>query len=263
MKFLCTFGHVGPNGKPLMHLSRNRCTFYKQLLKDGRIDRNGIRLDGPGSKFPQVQGADPVAGPGPSAATAISTPEGEIKKESWAKRLSSGLKVSYHKVGTTSPADAQGAKDESSKTWMVSDDTVVRFWEIVFSFAETGINMLCKAIKIPDVPHEVFEVDPGQRFIFKTALRGFTTKILRDVFLAKSPEDADRIVAGLSGVLGFGLMALKIIAHFMLHVPNSPRIKEWKAKRAALALERRKHRGETDAENGGEPLLIKIPGAPA
>ena len=269
-QFTCPYGHLDAEGQPIVHVSRQRCELYRQLLKEGKIDSTGTRLD---VKLPPLVPGTPPTTPGatPGTPPAEGTKPPEAKKESWSQRLRSGLVVKYQRTGTTTPEQRDRANEEADKTWLVNEDTVIHFWELIFSFLETGLNLVCKAIKIPHIPEEVFQIDPGQKYIFKTALRGLTTKILRDVFLAKSPADADRIVAGLGGVLGFGLMAFKIVGHFILYVPQSPRIKEWRAKRATLiarrkaehdAVEALKSKGTPEGEPGTPGSgRVALPGA--
>ncbi|MCI4357346.1 MAG: hypothetical protein L3K18_09495 [Thermoplasmata archaeon] len=232
--------------RPLIHVSRNRCAIYRQLRNEGRVDIWGRTV--PGKESYRPPGSTPASaapsGPGTEAApsgTSAETPgpapnPAPEAKIPLGKRLASGFGVKYRDVGTTPPATPGEAAQV--QTWDVSPETSERFWATIIGFIGTIFNLLTGWLEIPPVPKEVFEIDPGQAFVFRTAMRGFTTNILIKVFRAKSPEDADRIVAGLTGFLGFGMMAMKIALHMIIHVPKSPRLKKFREAREAAKAEK-------------------------
>lgn len=243
-KFVCPFGHVEPDPKnpgqvrPLVHVSRNRCAIYRQLRAEQRIDIWGRTVPGKAAWAPPGSSPAPAAPSGPGTEAAPSgtpaeapgtAPKPAPEKPSWSKRLSSGFGVRYREATVTPPA--MPGEAAQSQSWDVSPETSERFWSTIIGFIGTLFNLLTAWLEIPPVPKEVFEVDPGQSFVFRTTFRGLTTNILIKVFRAKSPEDADKIVAGLTGVLGFGMMGMKIALHLIVHVPKSPKLAGWRKRR--------------------------------
>ena len=237
--FKCIFGHVEPDPKhpgqlkPVTHISRAQCSVYNQLRREGRIDYFGRQVPGkePFDAKKPTETATAVAPSAPAAPEATAP-----KKEGLAekvKRFAGGLNVHYKEVATTPPGQP-GVTPELAD-WEVSPETSVAFWRVIFGFFGTLFGLVTGFLEIPPIPKEVFELDAGQEFAFKSALRGFTTNVLRNVFRAKSPEDADRIVAGLSGLLGFGMMSMKIALHFVIHLPKSPRLAKFRAAREERA----------------------------
>lgn len=258
-KFVCPFGHTEADphnpGKmrPLVHVSRNRCAIYRQLRAEGKVDLWGRLLPGkaltksadstPAPETTADAGGDKGSAPGSSPAPeAPKAPE----KPSLGQRLASGLGVKYKTVGTTGPG-TPGMEPEAT-AWEVSPETSSRFWSTIIGFIGTLFNLLTGWLEIPPVPKEVFEVDAGQDFVFRTAFKGLTTNILIKVFRAKSPEEADQIVAGLTGFLGFGMMAMKIALHMIVHVPKSPKLAGWRKKREEAKAERARIKQLRDAE---------------
>lgn len=275
MNFRCPFGHVEPDPRhpgqmrPIVHKARNRCSIYVKLREQGKVDvfgraMPGVRLDeaaptssppfidaGPAAEAQQTQphGVGETAATTPGLSPPADRPTAD-KKEGLLKRLKSGLAVRYNTV-TTTPQSVEGLAAEQ-QDWEVTEQTSIQFWRTIIGFIGTVCGLLTGWLEIPPVPKEVFELDPGQEFAFKTALRGFTTNLLKKVFRAKSPEDADMIVAGLSGVLGFGMMAMKIAIHFMMHAPKSPKLAKWRERAAAAKKERAKKKAEALAAEGKE-----------
>lgn len=267
-KFRCPYGHVEAKDgllAPMNHESRARCSIYVKLRSEHKVDIFGRPVAGTdissymiGRTTPPAPGpaaapppAEPEAGSGAAAPSTSPVPPA-AEKESLGKRLATGLGIRYRQVGTTPPGTAGAPAGESD--WIASEETTLQFWSTIFGFLETAINLITQFFEIPPVPKEVFELDPGQQFVFRTALRGATTNILKKVFGAKSPEEADRVVAGLSGLLGFGMVAIKIVLHFMLNLPKSPKLARWKANREK-ALEERKLKLEHELalRRGGAP----------
>ena len=258
-KFPCPFGHVEPDPhkpgqmRPLVHVSRNRCAIYRQLRAEKRVDIWGRQVPG---AAPFAKANDPAPAPAattsagevapgsvPSAGEPAAPPKpAPEKKPTLGQRLSSGFGVKYRDATVTPPA--QPGEAAQSQTWDVSPETSERFWATIIGFIGTIFNLLTAWLEIPPVPKEVFEIDAGQAFVFRTAFRGVTTNILIKVFRAKSPEDADRIVAGLTGFLGFGMMAMKIALHLIVHVPKSPKLAGWRKKREEAKVEREAAKAE-------------------
>jgi len=266
-KFRCPYGHVEAKGGqlvPLVHDSRARCSIYVKLRAERKVDLFGRPTPGTDisgylvrSSPPPEPGAPATSGvteaaPGGGAGASVPTKPGAApakeEKPSLSKRLASGLGLRYKDVTVTPPGAAGAPAGETD--WIVSEETSERFWEVIFGFIETVVNLITQFFEIPPVPKEVFELDPGQRFVFRTAFRPTTTQILKKVFGARSPEEADRIVAGLSGLLGFGMVAIKIVVHFMIHLPKSPKLAGWRARRDAVRLERERARLEAGKESG-------------
>jgi len=161
--------------------------------------------------------------------------------------------IDYTKASTTKPGEGR-QPDNKAEEWEVSAETAIRFWRVLFGFFEAICNGACRFFEIPLIPKTVFEVDQGQEYVIKTNFRGFTTQILRKVFMAKTPEHADRIVAGLSGVLTFGLMIGRVVLHFATHLPKSPKIKAWKAKRAEVEAQKKVAAALKDTGGAAAPL---------
>jgi len=266
-KFKCPYGHVeAKNGQlvPLVHDSRARCSIYVKLRAERKVDIFGRAMPGqdisgylvrsqaapisPGAPAPSGSESAPggAAGASPESTPAPARPKEQ--KPSLRERLASGLGVRYREVSVTPPGAAGPPAGETD--WIVSEDTSVRFWEVIFGFIETLVNLITQFFEIPPVPKDVFTLDPGQQFVFRTALRPTTTNILKKVFGARSPEEADRIVAGLSGLLGFGMVAIKIVLHFMIHLPKSPKLAKWRQRREQAQLERDRKRFEEARTSG-------------
>lgn len=258
-RFKCPYGHVvAKNGRlePMVHESRARCSIYVKLRAERKVDIFGRPIPGADISGYLVRDQTPPGQPGAPAPSGpqsvaagggVSSPgqtpaPGPAKEEkpSLSKRLASGLGLRYREVSVTPPGAAGAPAGETD--WIVSEETCERFWEVIFGFIETVINLITQFFEIPPVPKEVFDLDPGQRFVFRTAFRPTTTNILKKVFGARSPEDADRIVAGLSGLLGFGMVAIKIVLHFMIHLPKSPKLANWRKRRDQATAERQRVR---------------------
>ncbi len=274
-RFKCPYGHVEADPahpgqmKPLVHNARTKCSIYVQLRAQGKVDFWGRPIPGqgpPGSTPPVIdagsaadkpqEGVPPESG-GAASPAASGAPGDRPQKEPLLKRLKSGLQVAYNRVDVT-PPDKEGLA-EADTSWEVSGETSVRFWQTIFGFVETVCNLVTSWLDdghdgklVPPVPKEVFVVDAGQEFVFRTALKGFTTNLLKKVFRAKSPEDADRVVAGLSGLLGFGMMGMKVFIHFATHAPKSPRLAKLKAKVAANNAARAKRKADELTAQGKE-----------
>lgn len=273
-RFRCPYGHtevIRGQLRPLVHPSRPHCSIYVQLRREGLVDIFGRPVGGKDiSAYLVKPGAAPASEPAPNLTGAgvgqgkpeATKPEAAPKKEPLLKRLSTGLGVKYREVTTTPPG--AGGKPEGESDWLASEETTERFWQAIFGFIEQIVHLLTNFLEIPPVPEEVFTIDPGQSFVFRTALRPFTTNILKKVFGAKSPEQADRIVAGLSGLLGFGMMGMKIVIHFMINLPKSPKLQKFRERRAAAEAERKRRQAITveakpAAPDAGAAPVVRVP----
>ena len=262
-KFICLFGHTetGPDGKlhPMVHASRTRCAIYNQLRREGKVDvlGNAVGRASPPSDT-SGQGneakAPPPGGAGIPPGTTETAPP--AAKPSLTDRLRSGLGIKYKPVTVAGPLPP--GSEAQAQDWEVSPETSERFGAVIKGFIEQGCNLFTAFMEIPHVPKDVFAPDPGEAFIWRTTLRGFVTNILVKVFRAKSPEDADRIVAGLSGMLAFGMMAAKIGIHMALHLPKSPKLANFR-KRREEAKAAREEKARLKALSDGKPA----PAAPA
>jgi hypothetical protein len=273
-KFRCPYGHVEAKGGqlvPMVHDSRARCSIYVKLRAERKVDIFGRPTPGTDISGYLVKPNAPTNSPGAPAPSETKS-EGEVgagpgqkiaplpareEKPSLSRRLAGGLGLRYRDVTVTPPGAAGAPAGETD--WIVSEDTSERFWEVIFGFIETVVNLITQFFEIPPVPKEVFELDPGQRFVFRTAFRPTTTQILKKVFGARSPEEADRIVAGLSGLLGFGMIAIKIVLHFMIHLPKSPKLAGWRARRDEARARRERERldlAKRDGKFTAEQLAI-------
>ncbi len=283
-KFRCPYGHtevIKGQLAPMIHESRSRCTIYVQLRRERKVDVFGRPVGGSDIASYMLQrpsppsptdapapsvappGAEPTGAGGAATSAESSLPSDRPEKEPLSKRLVGGLGIKYREVSVTAPGTVGAPVQDAD--WLASEETTERFWEVIFGFIEQGVNLLCGFLEIPVVPKEVFEIDAGQSFVFRTALRPFTTNVLKKVFGAKSPEDADRIVAGLSGLLGFGMVIAKVTFHFLIHIPKSPRLARRKANRERAEAERRSARERGDGPSAGGTSLVLPPraGAPA
>lgn len=266
-RFKCPYGHVvAKNGRlePMIHESRARCSIYVKLRAERKVDIFGRAVPGADISGYLVRDQTPPVQPGeaapsgpqsPEAGGAVSRPSSTppagpptTEKPSLSKRLASGLGLRYRDVSVTPPGAAGAPTGETD--WIVSEESGERFWEVIFGFIETVINLITQFFEIPPVPTEVFALDPGQRFVFRTAFRPTTTQILKKVFGARSPEEADRIIAGLSGLLGFGMVAIKIVLHFMIHLPKSPKLANWRKRRTEAKIERQRIQLQRGRESG-------------
>jgi hypothetical protein len=268
-RYICPFGHL-ENGRPIVHPSKQRCSEYVRLRAEGKIDKEG-RVLTPASKEPTVSAPEaPAAGaPIVPGAKAGPSPTDVTKPLPFWKRIGSGTVIRYRQVSTTPPPQPGEANSPEPGSWLVSADTSERFWTVIFAFIKTVIDMLTTFLQIPNVPEEVFTLDPGQAFLFRTSLRGYTTKILVNTFGAHTPEEADDVVNGLGGLLAFGGMGLKIAIHFVVNLPKSPRLATLRARAAANKAKREEARALKREEEerrrlaGGAGGATRPAGAPA
>ncbi len=234
-RFRCPHGHLDKYGRPIVHASRRLCPIQSELDKEAKT-----RPAAPAAEDPAPQTA-----PTPGAVTAPAAPLPKRAPGPWA--------IDYAPV-TASPPAAEGPKAVPTD-WEVSVETSEHFWENIMAVIEMVVDGICRFFEIPEAPQEIFTIDAGQRFVFRTALRPATTNFLKKVMGAKSPEEADKIVAGMSGLIGFGAVFWKIALHFWIHIPKSERFLKIKAKsalRRTLKGEERKRRG-TEADTPATP----------
>lgn len=235
MKYTCRYGHM-KNGKPEVHPSPRYCDRYvaaHNAPPPGPPALDGGGTSGSGAASPSP-GSDPNAG---ARSAQLGLPV--LRKEP------GGFSVGYEPAVRLGP----GALDQNvNLAWELTPDQSERFWTAIFGVAATIANGLCKILKIKDVPPEVFELDAGQRFIFRTSLRGWTTHHLQVVWRAKTPEDADKVISTIGGISAFGMMVIKLVWHFVTEVPKSPYWEKFQAKRKAWMAARGWGRGREQPE---------------
>lgn len=205
--------------------------------------------------------------PATSAGTGVPGSETPPEKPAPAK-TGRGITIGYRPAAVVGPGVEMKAAGEVVAEWEISEQTCERFWSTVLSGIEQVLDFVCEVfLEIPKVPADVWQLDDGQKYVIRTTFRGVTTNILQKVFRAKTPEDADRIVAGLGGVVGFGLMGLKVVWHFIKELPKSPKLAKLKervakarAEREKRELEQRRARGENVPAAEAPPALAAAAG---
>ncbi len=281
MRFRCPFGHVEtrsihgtPTLVPMTHLSREKCSIYVQLRNQGKVDAFGRAKPGVTLPAPEVasaaQAASPsvvsnaiaTAGAGTGAEGHTSSTSPSPSKEGLWKRFKGGLEVGYRKVTTTGPLPPGMNPEEQGGDWEVTAETSERVGALINSWIGTGVRFLTSWLQIPEVPKETFEQDPGQAFLWRTALRGAVTSALKKYFGAKSPEHADRIVAAAGGITAYAIMGSKIMLHLSINIPKSPRLAKWRENRAK-AQEEKKALAAAKAEKEQADALARLGRSPA
>ena len=260
MKFPCPYGHMesDSDGTPRkkVHKSRRDCDIYNRLMASGKVDYLGRFKQGYSLEQLRSEEAAPATAPASTEPPKQSLGEKIAEK---IKKAGSGFSVAYTEVSTTPPADP--SLIAGSNDWLVSEDTSVAFANFILGMIGIMCNGLCMILDIERMPDNWFVCDPGQAFVFKTTLRGWTTGVLRNTFKAKTPEEADRTVAGLSGILGFGTTGVKIVGHLLKHAPNSPRLKAWRVRRAeAMRLRKLREQEQAAREAQGKNDRPTLPG---
>jgi hypothetical protein len=237
VKFACTLGCKDRFGRPEVHPSKRLCPIYRGMQIEAKT--KAAQRPNPPPRAPPSPAPTPVLGPAPAAP---SPPPG-----AWG--------VTY-RPATATDASAANAPIPSSMEWEVSVETSERFWTNILTVIFMIVDFVCRVFAIPELPPEVTSVDEGQKFVFRTALRPTAGQFLKKLMGAKSPEQADMIVSGMSGVIGFGQTGAKIALHFWKHLPESPK---WKAFRARV----KRGRGRGEEEEGAPARPQRPTGRPA
>jgi hypothetical protein len=234
MRWRCTLGCKDSMGRDKVHPSKRLCPIYSGMKTE---DRLRIQDAERAAKVEAQQVAAPVL-------DEQSKPPG-VQPPGPNRRPPPSWGVSFKPATSTDPG-ALNAPKPSPIEWEITAETSERFWQNIFAIIEMIVDFVCRAFQIPEVPAAVFQLDEGQKFVFRTALRPPTSKFLQKAMGAKSPEQADMIVSGMSGLIGFGQVFAKIGVHFWKYVPESPRWKSMK-ERFGRGIRRRGAR-ETEAE---------------
>jgi hypothetical protein len=234
VRFPCPHGHKDAYGRPVVHASRRLCQIEAALQKENRAKL--------------ASSSAPTTPPGPGAAPPAAPATAPAPKPA-APRPSGAWGIDYAPATSTDSAATEARLAPAQMEWEITAETSERFWANIFAVIAMVCEWICKffsddTYKVPPIPEEVFRLDEGQKFVFRTALRSPTTVFLKKVMGAKSPEHADMIVAGMSGLIGFGQVFWKIGLHFWTHIPKSPRFQRMKA-RMGKGLRRR---GSSDEE---------------
>ena len=221
-------------GRDKVHPSKRLCPIYSGMKTEDRLKIQDAER---AAKAEAQQVAAPV--PDEQAKPPGVQPPGPYRRPppSWG--------VSFKPATSTDPG-ALNAPIPSPMEWEITAETSERFWQNIFAIIEMVCDFIARAFQIPEIPSAVFQLDEGQKFVFRTALRPPTSKFLQKVMGAKSPEEADMIVSGMSGLIGFGQVFVKIGLHFWKYLPESPR---WKSMKERFGRGvRRRTAGETETQ---------------
>lgn len=220
MPYLCEFGHRNVDGTPKRHPSRQFCDLAKASDKKRGRSTTARSVD--------VSTAPSEATPG----TAPATPPAP-KKPMLGERLGIKSKVS----ATIQPHPPEGPGVAAQVEWELTEQQSERLWSTIYSGIFRITNLVLDWLDVKQFPASITEPDEGQKYVFRTTLRGPATGMVQKVFRAKTPEEADNVIMGLSGLFTFGTTIVQVVVHLSKEVPKSPKIKAWREKLAARRKE--------------------------
>jgi hypothetical protein len=246
MRYTCEYGHL-KGGKPEVHPSRRYC------------DRWVAAHSQPA---PAPPAAAPAPGSPPAGATA-EKPSATTPGSGGPKLEGGGFSVGY---GPATRVGEGFLAANVNLAWELTQDQSERFFTAIWGVLNTIANGICKLLKIKEVPPDVFEIDPGQKFLFRGPLRGWATHHIQTVWRAKTPEDADKVISTIGGISAFGMMGIKLVWHFVQEVPKSPYWAKFQERRKAwIAARMGRFRGgepEPSPAAGGAPPIANLPAPP-